>query len=79
MVQASDQVYVGDPERLASFRAGQAVSMCAWDVPESARGGERKECLTWRPPDVNLCHTRPASSRDQGRSASLLRDRFSAV
>jgi hypothetical protein len=27
-------------------------------------------------PDVNLCHTRPASSRDQGGSASLLRYRF---
>ena len=40
--------YEGSPERLAAFRAGETVSLQAWDVPESARGGEPKECLVWR-------------------------------
>ena len=48
MVAASGQVYDGPQERLAAFRACQPVSMPAWDVPESARCGERKEALTWR-------------------------------
>jgi hypothetical protein len=48
VVQSSGQVYVGSPGRLAAFRAGQPVALRAWDVPESARGGEDKRVLVWR-------------------------------
>jgi hypothetical protein len=48
MVQASGQVYRGDPARLADFRGGRPVALPAWDMPESARGGERRDCLIWR-------------------------------
>jgi hypothetical protein len=40
--------YEGTPARLALFRAGRPVALCAWDVPVAARGGERSEVLTWR-------------------------------
>ena len=44
----SGQVYDGSPERLSAFRRGEPVTLPAWSVPESVRGGERKECLVWR-------------------------------
>jgi hypothetical protein len=40
--------YAGSAARLALFRAGLPVALCAWDVPVAVRGGERSEVLTWR-------------------------------